>query len=116
MVPCDLSSGVDADTGQVTGGVIPADLTVTFGALKTRLIVGAGAGAGAQAAGRVELVDIGLKPHSPARTCHRRSGTRCSRCSRHRPGTTTYTPAAYWVWPPDPSGTLVPSCWCAQRR
>ncbi|MDI3329734.1 MAG: NAD(P)H-hydrate dehydratase [Micrococcus sp.] len=59
VVACDLPSGVDADTGTVTGGVIPADLTVTFGALKSGLLVGAGA----QAAGRVELVDIGLGPH-----------------------------------------------------
>ncbi|MFB9071524.1 NAD(P)H-hydrate dehydratase [Citricoccus parietis] len=58
VVACDLPSGVDADTGEVTGGVILADLTVTFGALKTGLVVGAGA----HAAGRVELVDIGLEP------------------------------------------------------
>ncbi|MEV4901999.1 NAD(P)H-hydrate dehydratase [Citricoccus sp. NPDC055426] len=59
VVACDLPSGVDADTGHVAGGVIPADVTVTFGALKTGLVVGAGA----HAAGRVELVDIGLGPH-----------------------------------------------------
>ncbi|MGD6979921.1 MULTISPECIES: NAD(P)H-hydrate dehydratase [Citricoccus] len=62
VVACDLPSGVDADTGQVAGGVIPADITVTFGALKTGLVVGAGA----QAAGRVEVVDIGLGPYLPA--------------------------------------------------
>lgn len=55
-VACDLPSGVDADTGHVAGGVIPADVTVTFGALKTGLVVGAGA----HAAGRIEVVDIGL--------------------------------------------------------
>ena len=43
VVACDLPSGVDADTGHVAGGVIPADVTVTFGALKTGLMVGAGA-------------------------------------------------------------------------
>ncbi|WP_413543918.1 NAD(P)H-hydrate dehydratase [Citricoccus nitrophenolicus] len=59
VVACDLPSGVDADTGHVAGGVIPADVTVTFGALKTGLVVGAGA----HAAGRVEVVDIGLGPH-----------------------------------------------------
>lgn len=59
VVACDLPSGVDADTGHVAGGVIPADVTVTFGALKTGLVVGAGA----HAAGRVELVDIGLGPY-----------------------------------------------------
>jgi len=59
VVACDLPSGVDADTGHVAQGVIPADVTVTFGALKTGLLVGAGA----HAAGRVELVDIGLGPY-----------------------------------------------------
>ncbi|WP_168199753.1 NAD(P)H-hydrate dehydratase [Citricoccus sp. SGAir0253] len=59
VVACDLPSGVDADTGHVARGVIPADVTVTFGALKTGLLVGAGA----HAAGRVELVDIGLGPY-----------------------------------------------------
>ncbi len=59
VVACDLPSGVDADTGHVVGGVIDANLTVTFGALKTGLLVGAGA----HAAGRVELVDIGLCPY-----------------------------------------------------
>ncbi|MFC7400967.1 NAD(P)H-hydrate dehydratase [Citricoccus sp. GCM10030269] len=58
VVACDLPSGVNADTGEVAGGVIPAELTVTFGALKTGLVVGAGA----QAAGRVEVVDIGVEP------------------------------------------------------
>lgn len=59
VVACDLPSGVDANTGEVAGGVILADLTVTFGALKTGLVVGAGA----HAAGRVELVDIGIEPY-----------------------------------------------------
>ena len=59
VVACDVPSGVDADTGQVLGEVIPAEVTVTFGAVKTGLLLGAGA----QAAGRVELVEIGLGPH-----------------------------------------------------
>ncbi|MFB2572071.1 bifunctional ADP-dependent NAD(P)H-hydrate dehydratase/NAD(P)H-hydrate epimerase [Micrococcus sp. IITD107] len=59
VVACDVPSGVDADTGQVLGEVIPADVTVTFGAVKAGLLLGAGA----QAAGRVELVKIGLGPH-----------------------------------------------------
>lgn len=59
VVACDVPSGVDADTGQVPGEVIPADVTVTFGAVKTGLLLGAGA----QAAGRVELVEIGLDRH-----------------------------------------------------
>ncbi|WP_417217176.1 bifunctional ADP-dependent NAD(P)H-hydrate dehydratase/NAD(P)H-hydrate epimerase [Arthrobacter sp.] len=57
VVACDLPSGVDADTGAALGNVLPADLTVTFGALKTGLCVGAGR----LLAGRVEIVDIGLE-------------------------------------------------------
>ena len=56
VVACDLPSGVDADTGQVAGTCLHADLTVTFGAVKTGLL----AGPGAAAAGSIRCVDIGL--------------------------------------------------------
>lgn len=59
VVACDLPSGVDADTGNAPNGVLQADLTVTFGALKTGLTVGAGH----LLSGRIEVVDIGLGPH-----------------------------------------------------
>ena len=58
----DLPSGVDADTGEVAGAVVRADLTLVFGTCKPGLLVGAGRAA----AGRVELVDIGLGPELPA--------------------------------------------------
>ena len=58
----DLPSGVDADTGSVGEHAIRADATVTFGALKPGLV----SGAGAQRAGEVRLVDIGLGPDLPA--------------------------------------------------
>lgn len=61
VVACDLPSGVDADTGTAGDAVWPADLTVTFGALKTGLLVGRGRAL----AGRVEVVDIGLGPSLP---------------------------------------------------
>ncbi|MGO2005288.1 MULTISPECIES: NAD(P)H-hydrate dehydratase [Micrococcaceae] len=57
VVACDLPSGVDADTGAASDGVLAADLTVTFGALKTGLCVGAGR----RLAGNIEVVDIGLE-------------------------------------------------------
>lgn len=63
-VAVDLPSGVDADTGAVDGAAVRADVTVTFGGLKPGLLVGAGA----QHAGRVHLIDIGLGPHLPAAT------------------------------------------------
>jgi hydroxyethylthiazole kinase-like uncharacterized protein yjeF len=56
VIAVDVPSGVDADTGAVTGMAVHADITVTFGAFKPGLLVGAGA----VHSGLVELVDIGL--------------------------------------------------------
>ncbi len=56
-VAVDLPSGVDADTGAVTGEAVHADVTVTFGVLKPGVV----AGRGAELAGEVRLVDIGLR-------------------------------------------------------
>ncbi|MFI6577606.1 NAD(P)H-hydrate dehydratase [Nocardiopsis sp. NPDC050513] len=58
VVAVDLPSGVNADTGEVPGHAVRADVTVTFGALKPGLCVDPGA----DRAGRVHLVDIGLTP------------------------------------------------------
>jgi hydroxyethylthiazole kinase-like uncharacterized protein yjeF len=58
-VAVDVPSGVEADTGAVPGDAVRADLTVTFGCLKPGLVVGPGA----ERAGLVELVDIGLGPY-----------------------------------------------------
>jgi hydroxyethylthiazole kinase-like uncharacterized protein yjeF len=55
----DLPSGIDADTGQVEGPAVRADVTVTFGTLKPGLLIDPGSGH----AGVVELVDIGLRPY-----------------------------------------------------
>ena len=59
VVAVDLPSGIDADTGEVAGPAVRADVTVTFGVIKPGLLVDPGAGH----AGTVELVDIGLGPH-----------------------------------------------------
>ncbi|TDT37515.1 hydroxyethylthiazole kinase-like uncharacterized protein yjeF/hydroxyethylthiazole kinase-like uncharacterized protein yjeF [Streptomyces sp. BK208] len=56
VVAVDLPSGVDADTGQVPGDAVRADLTVTFGAHKPGLLIDPGR----EYAGSVRLVDIGL--------------------------------------------------------
>nr|WP_221203978.1 NAD(P)H-hydrate dehydratase [Modestobacter versicolor] len=61
LVAVDVPSGVAADTGDVPGAAFPAQHTVTFGAVKTGLLVGAGR----QHAGTVHLVDIGLADHLP---------------------------------------------------
>jgi ADP-dependent NAD(P)H-hydrate dehydratase / NAD(P)H-hydrate epimerase len=61
VVACDLPSGVDADTGEVFQPVLPADLTVTFGGAKTGLLTDPGA----DYAGRVQVVPIGIEEYLP---------------------------------------------------
>lgn len=61
VVACDLPSGIDADTGEAAGPVLPADLTVTFGAAKSGLL----ADPGADYAGRVQVVPIGIEDNFP---------------------------------------------------
>ncbi|WP_017590297.1 NAD(P)H-hydrate dehydratase [Nocardiopsis ganjiahuensis] len=64
VVAVDLPSGVDADTGVVAGSAVRADATVTFGTYKPGLFVDPGA----ERAGRVHFVDIGLAPELPGAT------------------------------------------------
>ncbi|WP_338906908.1 NAD(P)H-hydrate dehydratase [Streptomyces nigra] len=60
VVAVDLPSGVDADTGEVRGTAMRADLTVTFGTHKPGLLIDPAR----EHAGVVRLVDIGLTlPH-----------------------------------------------------
>jgi ADP-dependent NAD(P)H-hydrate dehydratase / NAD(P)H-hydrate epimerase len=59
VVAVDLPSGVDADTGEVTGAAVQADVTVTFGTWKPGLLIDPGA----THAGVCQLVDIGLGPY-----------------------------------------------------
>ncbi|GAA2613829.1 MULTISPECIES: NAD(P)H-hydrate dehydratase [Streptomyces] len=61
VVAVDLPSGVDADTGEVAGPAVTADVTVTFGAYKPGLLIDPGA----SRTGAVHLVDIGLELPSP---------------------------------------------------
>ncbi|WP_369391359.1 NAD(P)H-hydrate dehydratase [Streptomyces sp. CG1] len=56
VVAVDLPSGVEADTGQVRGAAIRADLTVTFGTYKPGLLIDPAR----EYAGVVRLVGIGL--------------------------------------------------------
>ncbi|MFD8781411.1 NAD(P)H-hydrate dehydratase [Kitasatospora sp. NPDC059599] len=56
VVAVDLPSGVDADTGEVPGAALRADVTVCFGTYKPGLLVDPGA----SYAGAVQLVGIGL--------------------------------------------------------
>lgn len=58
VIACDLPSGVDPDTGECPASHVEADVTVTFGLLKPCLLLPPAS----RAAGRVELVDLGLQP------------------------------------------------------
>jgi ADP-dependent NAD(P)H-hydrate dehydratase / NAD(P)H-hydrate epimerase len=64
VVAVDLPSGVDADTGELPGPHVVADVTVTFGARKIALVVDPAAAE----AGHVDQVDIGLAPFLPEPT------------------------------------------------
>jgi hydroxyethylthiazole kinase-like uncharacterized protein yjeF len=59
MVAVDLPSGIDADSGEVAGAAVRADVTVTFGTWKPGLLIDPGA----THAGAAELIDIGLGPY-----------------------------------------------------
>jgi hydroxyethylthiazole kinase-like uncharacterized protein yjeF len=62
VVAVDLPSGIDADTGELPGDCVQADVTVTFGTWKPGLLVDPAA----ERAGLTELVDIGLGPYLDA--------------------------------------------------
>ncbi|MGW1779159.1 NAD(P)H-hydrate dehydratase [Streptomyces sp. NPDC002143] len=63
VVAVDLPSGVDADTGEVHGSAIRADLTVAFGTHKPGLLIDPAR----EYAGSVRLIDIGLGDALPVR-------------------------------------------------
>ncbi|MCE7078767.1 NAD(P)H-hydrate dehydratase [Streptomyces sp. ST2-7A] len=58
LVAVDLPSGVEADTGEVRGEAVNADVTVTFGTHKPGLLVAPAR----YRAGVIHVVDIGLGP------------------------------------------------------
>lgn len=61
VVAVDLPSGIGVDDGSIGGTVLPADVTVTFGAVKPGLLLPPAAGL----VGRLETVDIGLGLGAP---------------------------------------------------
>ncbi|MFE9849216.1 NAD(P)H-hydrate dehydratase [Streptomyces sp. NPDC005576] len=61
VLAVDLPSGIEADSGEVHGTAVRADATVTFGTYKPGLLVDPGA----ERAGALRLVDIGLGPELP---------------------------------------------------
>jgi NAD(P)H-hydrate epimerase len=64
VVACDVPSGVNASTGEVSGDAVRADVTATFHGPKVGLYVEPGK----DHAGRVEVVEIGIPRSAPAPT------------------------------------------------
>jgi len=58
VIAVDLPSGLQPDDGSSDGTVLPASVTVTFGAVKSGLVTASGP----ESAGSIVLVDIGLGP------------------------------------------------------
>lgn len=58
VIAVDIPSGLHPDTGEADDAVLPASITVTFGAVKAGLATGRGP----DLAGEIVLVDIGLGP------------------------------------------------------
>lgn len=59
VLAVDIPSGLHPETGQPLGACITASVTVTFGFAKTGLLLYPGA----DLAGRISVVDIGIPPH-----------------------------------------------------
>jgi ADP-dependent NAD(P)H-hydrate dehydratase / NAD(P)H-hydrate epimerase len=61
VVAIDIVSGLEADSGRALGRVLPAELTLTFGAAKPGQVLGEGA----FVSGRLAVVDIGITIDTP---------------------------------------------------
>jgi NAD(P)H-hydrate epimerase len=59
VVSADIPSGLDADTGHARGLAVQADATITFGALKTGLLLNDGSAL----SGNVTVAPIGIPPY-----------------------------------------------------
>ena len=58
VLAVDIPSGLDALTGVIPGGIIPADRTITFAAVKTGMLLGDGP----SVCGEIDIVDVGIDP------------------------------------------------------
>jgi NAD(P)H-hydrate epimerase len=56
VIALDTPTGLDGDTGEVAGAVLPARHTITFAAAKRGFL----AGVGPESTGKVHIVDIGI--------------------------------------------------------
>ena len=62
VIACDLPSGVNSSTGEISGEAVEADVTATFNGPKVGLYVEPGK----SQAGRVESIEIGIPRTAPA--------------------------------------------------
>ncbi len=86
VVAVDLPSGIEADTGEVLGTAVRADLTVTFGTHKPGLLIDPGR----EYAGSVRLVDIGLElPEEAEQEALQHAGRGRRGCRRREPRATS---------------------------
>lgn len=58
VLAVDLPSGLDATTGAIPGGILVADRTVTFAAVKSGMLFGDGPAV----CGEIDVVDVGIDP------------------------------------------------------
>lgn len=104
LVAVDLPSGVDADTGEVAGAALRADLTVTFGTHKPGLLIDPGPGT----RGRCSWCRSACaRPPRPSKPC---STPRWARCCRGPAPRATSTGAAWSACWPAPSATRARRC------
>lgn len=64
VLAVDIPSGLDATTGIVHGGILVADRTVTFAAVKTGMLFGDGP----SVCGEIDVVDVGIDPPADLET------------------------------------------------
>jgi ADP-dependent NAD(P)H-hydrate dehydratase / NAD(P)H-hydrate epimerase len=64
VLAVDIPSGLDATLGTIAGGVLVADRTVTFAAVKTGMLCGDGP----SACGEIDVVDVGIDPPADLHT------------------------------------------------
>lgn len=64
VLAVDIPSGLDATTGTIAGGVLVADRTVTFAAVKTGMLFGDGP----SVCGEIDVVDVGIDPPADLHT------------------------------------------------
>ena len=64
VLAVDIPSGLDATMGSIAGGVLVADRTVTFAAVKTGMLFGDGP----SVCGEIDVVDVGIDPPADLHT------------------------------------------------